>query len=479
MKILMRTNMWPENAFKPEEVMAYDRIGSNIGNMLFCKSVARWIIGAGEDVEIDPIREADMSSIKDVNQSINEKYDMLILPFANAFRKEFIPYLNDWTKLIKKLTIPCVVVGIGAQAKVGNEELGFDFDQDVKAFCDAVLEHSASIGVRGHITKKYLEKIGVPEEQVKVIGCPSMFINGTDYIPVEKKDFSQVENISLNCSKAISGLPIVCQWMKDYPKAKFIPQENWELVSLYTGYQTLKVKPEYFVTPNHPYVKEGRIHSFTDSMSWLSYLRNHVDVSGGTRIHGNIAALIAGVPSLIIACDTRVQEICEFYKIPYRKVDDVKANPSFEAWYNEADFNAMNERYGETLAIYEQFWIENKIPYVIPDKHLDFLKDEDIFEVTSLHTVTDDEKTENINRYFTHFEKRWNTKFTNRGKQIQYFRRRLVENNDIVKDVQKKYEVLEQEHKEAVKQLEEYKKVNGKIESMSVFQFIRYKMNQK
>lgn len=435
MKILMRTNMWPEGIFSPEELLAYDRIGSNIGNMLFPYSIGRWINGV-EDITIDPIRDSEVEKFED----INENYDMLLLPFANAFRKEFIPFLNRWTKLIQSLTIPCVVIGIGAQSRIDDEELSFEFDEDVKAFCDAVLEKSATIGVRGEITKKYLMKTGVPQDRIHVIGCPSMFVNGSDYIAIEKKPYEEVKNISLNSSKWISGLPVVIDWMEKLPNAIFIPQETWELVTLYMGYQSQQINNRYFVTAGHKYVQEGRVRTFIDTISWMSYLHNNIDVSGGTRIHGNVAALIAGVPALVIACDTRVKEICEYFAIPYQSVNVLREEKtSFEDWYRDIDFTAMNERYPDALKDYESFWVENKIPYKIPETRVSLMDNEDIFDIVSFWELSDSEKVEHINKYMGMSQQRWLERVKDRDETLKLVRSRYWSLRDEIELVRSRY----------------------------------------
>ena len=50
------------------------------------------------------------------------------------------------------------------------------------------------------------------------------------------------------------------------------------------------------------------------------------DFTFGTRIHGNIAALLAGTPSYVFAHDTRTLELAQYFGIPSRVMSDVPAN---------------------------------------------------------------------------------------------------------------------------------------------------------
>lgn len=70
--------------------------------------------------------------------------------------------LNELTSFVKKLKIPCYVIGVGLK-----ESYEPDFsqpkpqDEAVKKFVTAVLEKSNCIGVRGELTGKYLETLEV------------------------------------------------------------------------------------------------------------------------------------------------------------------------------------------------------------------------------------------------------------------------------------------------------------------------------
>lgn len=42
-----------------------------------------------------------------------------------------------------------------------------------------------------------------------------------------------------------------------------------------------------------------------------------MDLSVGMKIHGTIAAILAGTPSLLVACDSSTRELAEYHNIQY------------------------------------------------------------------------------------------------------------------------------------------------------------------
>ena len=58
----------------------------------------------------------------------------------------------------------------------------------------------------------------------------------------------------------------------------------------------------------------------------------------GTRIHGNITALLAGTPAYVVAHDTRTLELSRYHEIPHRTVDELRPDLDAAELYDEADF---------------------------------------------------------------------------------------------------------------------------------------------
>lgn len=109
------------------------------------------------------------------------------------------------------------------------------FDEDVLQFCNAVLEKSRSIGVRGEITQEYLVRLGIKRRKIDVIGCPSMYTFG-DFLPLKKPlNLSSATRISFsyNQSRNEAFYDFFERIKKKYPDYCYILQSLNEMKLLY------------------------------------------------------------------------------------------------------------------------------------------------------------------------------------------------------------------------------------------------------
>ena len=172
-------------------------------------------------------------------------------------------------------------------------------------FVRAVLEHSPSIGVRGEQTRDYLNSLGFGDEHVKVIGCPSMFMYGPDLNVEKKVESLNVDSpIALNVSPYVPQMgPISLYAAEHFPNLVYMAQNIQTLeLMLYGSYPKGKRMNAMAaqgapITLDHPLIRSDRVRFFLDPKTWFDHLAQY-DFSFGTRIHGNIAALLAGTPAL-------------------------------------------------------------------------------------------------------------------------------------------------------------------------------------
>lgn len=84
-------------------------VGDNTGNLIYLNGFYQAL--KTDKQELIPNRYRLRKSIH--ADFINESYDAYVMPFADAFRSDMVDTIKDLTRLIRKLTIPVVIVGIG------------------------------------------------------------------------------------------------------------------------------------------------------------------------------------------------------------------------------------------------------------------------------------------------------------------------------------------------------------------------------
>lgn len=372
-KILIRAGMSVFNEYETAEILAKNLIGNNIGNLIFSYSMMRTLMT--EDTLIDTIMTTQEKTDEEID-FINSEYDCFVLPLANAFRVSFMKELKIITNLVKKLTIPCIVVGVGIQAGVDeNIEKEFEFDQVAKEFVDAVLEKSNKIGVRGEITGRYLTKLGFKkEEDFTVIGCPSMYLHGAKLPELRVTEITKDSKISLNWRM---GLPnkvndFIQKSIQEMSNYQYVPQVLDEIRLMYYGVpfpenKYKNIPSMYPASMKHKFYMEDKAVSFMNVKSWMEYLKTK-DLSFGTRIHGNIVSILAGTPCLIVASDARVQELAEYHNIPHILYTNIDKDTDLFDLCKETDFSKIYDGHKERFEHFVGFLNENGLDHIYKEQ---------------------------------------------------------------------------------------------------------------
>ncbi len=358
-RILLRSGKNPFDVVPVEEALHRDVIATNSGNLIFSDAAHKILTTADTEVVSNGMR----TEVAAAGQ-INDEYDAFVVPLANAFRPSFEAALKRLTRLIGKLKIPVVVLGVGAQTGITYDPARLKaMEPTVRAFCSAVLDHSASIGVRGEFTEKYLNDMGFRD--VEVIGCPSMFLHG-DTLTVEKRTATLAPDarVAVNGSHtAMSGgglHRIVSRAHARYPNLRYIGQNltdakqlHWRDVNSPAGRITLM--PTH---PDHPMYREDKVRVYIDPQTWFDDLRDF-DYSFGSRIHGNIAALLAGTPATVLAFDSRTLELCRYFEIPHQRLDETAPDTDPAELYEKADFGALTGNHRDRFDRFTAFLDKN------------------------------------------------------------------------------------------------------------------------
>lgn len=367
-KYLIRAGFSPFDNFSPEYMLNHSRLlGNNSGNMLYAYSVWRTLMT--EDCTLVPTGYKYAYTDEEIEE-INATYSAFIIPLANAFREDFKRELRGLTELIKKLNIPVYVIGVGINFPYEPDfDKHYSFDEAVKDFVKAVLKKSALIGVRGELTAKYLEGLGFKyDKHFTPIGCPSMYTFG-EQLNIKKPDITENSKIVFNHSTQApdSVLDFTNRTIKQFPNHYMVLQTTKEFFFVYSGASYMYKSDRAFPckTMNDQLYLDNRIRFFTNEPSWLDFTRN-ADLCFGPRLHGNIAALISGTPSIMFPKDARMRELADYHNITCVTPDELEGKTLFDL-ASKVDFEAPLKVQTQNFGHYVDFLNKNGIDHIYKD----------------------------------------------------------------------------------------------------------------
>lgn len=306
----------------------YEKVGHNTGNLAFHYAIDK-LLGGNRPVV----------SWYAPPEQINATGTVGVLPCANQLGSH--ANYGSLAERFKKLTCSLVAVGLGAQGPASYEGLP-EVPQGTIDWVRQIVERapsgSANIGVRGEFTRRVLEEHGLGDSAV-VLGCPSLFINPDPQLgrKIEARlTAGGPRRIAVaaghqawrHLSRIESSL---CRLMAE-TGGVYITQSPLEMVMLGRGdFASIAsseqaavrnivgsdLSPEVFETWANQYARV-----FFSVSAWMEYLRRY-DFVIGSRIHGIMLGLQAGLPSLCIAHDSRTRELCETMCVPFVMASDI------------------------------------------------------------------------------------------------------------------------------------------------------------
>ncbi|MFD2839242.1 polysaccharide pyruvyl transferase family protein [Populibacterium corticicola] len=373
-RILLRAGKSPFTQLSPEvslEGFSSGVWGSNVGNFIFSDSVHRLLATPDTEIRTNAFLTERIEVPGSYIKRINNEFDHFVIPMANAFRGSFLNNLKRLTNVIEQLDIPVTVVGVGVTGGKGtlNDPIPHvegELADEVNRFMRAVLARSASIGVRGNYTAEFLSKLGYGDDVVRIIGCPSLFKFGPEHQVNKKVETITADSaVTMNLTPYVPEMgPISLHHAKHYNDLTYIPQVSNDLAMMMWGKANPQYKnPKLPIHVQHPLYLEDKMRFFVDSHSWTNYLATR-DFAFGTRIHGNIAALISGTPAFVLAHDSRTHELAEYHDIPHIKVPDLAGRKDAAEFYEEADYTAFNRNQAANFERFAAFLTENGLSHV-------------------------------------------------------------------------------------------------------------------
>jgi len=228
-----------------------------------------------------------------------------------------------------------------------------------------MMSERAEIGCRNELIADILNKKGI--KNIRVIGCPSMFYHMDRNFKITNKNELRKVNFNAYVSPVKFGkattkfMDYVLREASRYDSV-FTLQEN--VISELFDYLPIsdswfvkmpKYKDKYF-----QYLKRCGKY-FYNVHDWIHGLSD-CDFSLARKLHGSIAAILAGVPTFCVAADKlRVAGTYEFYKIPFINYYDFDHDKPIEHYYELADYTEFNKNYATKFDTFVDFCHKNGV----------------------------------------------------------------------------------------------------------------------
>lgn len=287
-------------------------------------------------------------------EKVREHCDILVMACANQLGAHSdLGSLADW---FERVGLPIVAVGLGAQSR------GQDYDVQLQAgtrrWLDVIASHTPSsapnILVRGEFSRRQVELAGHPE-RAAIAGCPSNFLNPDPNLGCR---------IELMWGRPIRRLAVAggyFQWpsvkederrliqlMNNVDTKKYVVQAELEMMQL-AREEFSEILPDVlerirdYLAPSLS-MEEFRLWVekycivYPDASSWMFAL-SKFDLVIGARFHGVMLGIQAGIPGIVVAHDSRTEEMCQTTLVPFCHAGAVEPTSSIEALWQLTIFD--------------------------------------------------------------------------------------------------------------------------------------------
>ena len=266
------------------------------------------------------------------------------------------------------------MIGLGAQAnKLGDT---VTLQPGTQRLISLFSERCVRIGVRGEFSASVAEKYGA--KNTEIIGCPSNFINTwetnlgaviSNRLTHTTKPYRIIVNLDLNAHLS-STIRRCVSWIEEwggnlmiqtsaspmhlaFGQIENVPHNELSNLAHLLFDRAWDEKARQFLL--------SRLTVFFDAEAWMNAVRPS-RLSIGTRLHGNILAFQAGVPSIVIPHDARTMELAQTIGIPTATHQQILETESLPSLMSNIEFDgpafdvrrkALARRYVDLLSASE------------------------------------------------------------------------------------------------------------------------------
>ena len=343
-------------------------VGGNTGNLLFRYGISRSIE--------DELVSCHWSEGQDL--AYQSHFDGVILGAANWLSIYHDNGNDKRASVLRALKKPTLCIGLGTQSPIRTSKK-LNFPHATLDFIKVLREINAIVLVRDEFTYDQCLHHGLTN--VEVIGCPSNFIDHSNAqeqtLLLKAASPDILKAVTLNHGYIRDDICKHDSYLLEVVKngnGQYIVQDNLngEIdAALSAGHPiSLSLRDEiraHFPSPlfssesriKHNLAKAGsKLNVYFNAVDWINSLRSSSLVLG-TRIHGCIAALQSGVPSVITTIDSRTEGLAETLAVPRVKIEQLDplhkpVEPNQIIDLAGLDFNAYKKRRSCLLGTYSK-----------------------------------------------------------------------------------------------------------------------------
>ena len=306
---------------------------------------------------------------------INAEYDFVFLRGSNYVNKDM--RWSQTAEVLKRLKIPVIAWGIGAQAPVKGK---IELSDETKTVLRMMADSTTSIGVRGAYSAQVLWDIGI--RNVRIVGCPTAFRRNNPDLNIQLPSLDKIRTAGITLRREVSStyaqdikqyltfhrdlvkdlanrFDVVLMAQGDVEEKKIVfgtPEQKDEAFAALKANKTVK---DWYLDETMEKLHRERLF-YSDVVADYENLVQQKDLVLGYRLHGNLMALANNVPSIYFTYDSRTVEFAETYQIPSF---DVFSGKQFrlEDYWDQSLFDKFNRAYHHTYREMRQFLVENGV----------------------------------------------------------------------------------------------------------------------
>jgi len=306
---------------------------------------------------------------------INAEYDFVFLRGSNYVNKDM--RWSQTAEVLKRLMIPVIAWGIGAQAPVKGK---IELSDETKTVLRMMADSTTSIGVRGAYSAQVLWDIGI--RNVRIVGCPTAFRRNNPDLNIQLPSLDKIRTAGITLRREVSStyaqdikqyltfhrdlvkdlanrFDVVLMAQGEVEEKKIVfgtPEQKEEAFAALKANKTVK---DWYLDETMEKLHRERLF-YSDVVADYENLVQQKDLVLGYRLHGNLMALANNVPSIYFTYDSRTVEFAETYQIPSF---DVFSGKQFrlEDYWDQSLFDKFNRAYHHTYREMRQFLVENGV----------------------------------------------------------------------------------------------------------------------